>query len=392
MQRYFISSVLIMGLSAASMASAATLTVGAGKSYPTPCRAFAAANDGDIIEIAGNAVYTGDVCAISKNKLTIRGVNGRPKINAGGKNALGKGIWVVKGSDILIENVEMYGAAVPDANGAALRLEGNNFTLRRAFIHDNQNGILSNLLPASNIVIEYSEFGHNGNGTGQTHNVYIGGSASLTFRYNYSHDANVGHNLKSRATTNMVAYNRFSSTPAGQTGTTASGKPSYEIDLPNAGTSYIIGNVIHQPAAHSNSNLVAYGMEGAKNPGHDLYLVNNTFLNDDSARGNFVAVGSTVTKKILLQNNIFAGTGTLSNQVGAVEKTNYRALAPGFVNRAAWDLRPTANALVVNAGSTPGMSAAGVSLKPGAVYVHSASGATRPVTGTIDIGAYESAL
>jgi hypothetical protein len=392
MQRYFISSVLIVGLSVASMASAATLTVGTGKTYPTPCRAFAAAKDGDTIEIAGNAVYTGDVCAISKNKLTIRGVNGRPKINAGGKNALGKGIWVVKGSDILIENVEMYGAAVPDANGAALRLEGNNFTLRRAFIHDNQNGILSNLLPASKIVIEYSEFGHNGNGTGQTHNVYIGGSASLIFRYNYSHDANVGHNLKSRATMNMVAYNRFSSTPAGQTGTTDSGKPSYEIDLPNAGTSYIIGNVIHQPAAHSNSNLVAYGMEGAKNPGHDLYVVNNTFLNDDSARGNFVAVGSTVTKKILLQNNIFAGTGTLSNQVGAVEKTNYRALAPGFVNRAAWDLRPTANALVVNAGSTPGTSAAGVSLKPGAVYVHSASGATRPLTGTIDIGAYESAL
>lgn len=373
-------------------AAAATLSVGPGKTYATPCRAFAAAKAGDIVEITGNTTYSGDVCGIYASNLTIRGVNGRPKIDAAGRNAMGKGTWVVVGSNIVIDNVEMMGAKVADRNGAALRLEGTNFTLRRAFIHDNENGILSNANTASKIVIEYSEFGYNGAGTGLTHNLYIGNAASLTFRYNYTHDANVGHNLKSRARVNTIAYNRFSSTPAGQTGTTASGKPSYEIDLPNAGTSYVIGNVIHQPAAHNNPNMLSYGMEGASNPGHDLYVVNNTFLNDDSARGNFVLVGSGVTKKVLLQNNIFGGTGTVTNQVGAVEKTNYRSLSPGFVNRAAWDLRPTANAMVVNAGSTPGYAATGVSLKPGAQYKHSASGLTRPVVGTIDVGAYESAL
>jgi hypothetical protein len=36
-----------------------------------------------------------------------------------------------------------------------------------------------------------------------------------------------------------------------------------------------------------------------------------------------------------------------------------------------------------------GASAAGVPLKPGAVYKHVASGATRPVLGALDIGAYE---
>lgn len=390
--KFRLTLIALLGLSSALPATAATRYVGPGKTYATPCRAFAAAAAGDIIEITGNTTYSGDVCAITKSNLTIRGVNGRPVIAAAGRNALGKGIWVVQGHNITIDNVEMHGAKVPDANGAALRLEGDNFTLRRAFIHDNENGILSNARPASKITIEYSEFGHNGNGTGQTHNVYIGASANLTFRYNFSHDAVVGHNLKSRATVNMIAYNRFSSTPAGQFDGTASGKPSYEIDLPNAGTSYIIGNVIQQPAAHSNSNLVAYGMEGAKNPGHDLYIVNNTFLNDDSSRGNFVAVGSTVTKKILLQNNIFGGVGTLTNQVGPIEKNNYRSLAPGFVNRAAWDLRPTANAMVVNAGSVPGVSATGVSLKPTIVYKHRASAATRPVVNAIDVGAYESAL
>lgn len=368
-------------------ASAATLSVGAGKTYASPCQAFAAAKSGDVVEIMGNATYSGDVCGISASNLTIRGVNGRPKIDAAGKNAMGKGIWVVTGNNIVIENVEMFGAKVPDQNGAALRLEGTNFTLRSSFLHGNENGILANANTASNILVEYSEFARNGFGTGYTHNLYIGNVGSLTFRYNYSHDAHVGHNLKSRALVNTIAYNRFSSLPDGQAG---SGKPSYEVNIPNAGTSYIIGNVIQQPASNSNPGMLAYGEEGASNPGHDLYVINNTFLNDDSSRGTFVLVGTGVTKPALLQNNIFAGTGTLVTQTTAIEKTNYRAAAPGFVNRTAFDLRPTGT-LVVNAGSAPGVSATGVALAPAAQYKHVASGETRTVSGALDIGAYEAA-
>eukprot|EP01114_Cavostelium_apophysatum_P013157 TRINITY_DN3123_c0_g3_i1.p2 TRINITY_DN3123_c0_g3~~TRINITY_DN3123_c0_g3_i1.p2 ORF type:complete len:556 (-),score=90.65 TRINITY_DN3123_c0_g3_i1:1389-3056(-) len=382
------TGLIIAGLLSALPASAATLAVGSGKTYATPCQAFAAAKAGDLVEIQGNQTYSGDVCGIAVSNLTIRGVNGRPKIDAAGKNAYGKGTWVVTGSNVTVENVEMSGARVPDKNGAALRLEGTNFTLRSAYLHDNENGILSNADATSNIVIENSEFGHNGDGSGYTHNLYIGNVASLTFRYNYSHDANVGHNLKSRAKLNTIAYNRFSSLPAGQAG---SGAPSYEINLPNAGTTTIIGNVIQQPASNGNPGMIAYGEEGASNPGHDLYVVNNTFLNDDTARGTFVFVGSGVSKPALVQNNIFAGTGTVSTQASTVEKTNYRAAAPGFVNRAAYDLRPTANALVINAGSAPGSTAGGVSLAPVAQYKHVASGETRAVSGALDIGAYEAA-
>jgi hypothetical protein len=378
-----------IALAAAFPASAATLIVGPGKTYATPCRAFAAAKTGDIVEINGGTTYSGDVCAIYPSNLTIRGVNGRPRIDAAGKNALGKGTWVIEGSNVTVENVEMLGAKVPDQNGAALRLEGTNFTLRLGFIHDNQNGILSNPNINSNITVEYSDFGHNGYGTGYTHNLYIGNVGSLTFRYNYSHDAIGGHNLKSRARTNMIAYNRFSSLNAGETGTTAAGKPSYEIDLPNAGSSYIIGNVIQQPAANSNPNMIAYGEEGASNPGQDLYVVNNTFLNDYTGGGTFVLMGSGVTKAALLQNNIFQGVGTVTNQVAAAQKTNYRAISVGFIDRAHYDLRPTSNVAIINAASVPGTSASGVGLKPGAQYKHVASGVTRPVLGALDIGAYE---
>jgi hypothetical protein len=379
---------LLVAFAGVSTASAATLSVGPGKTYAKPCAAIAVAQDGDVIEITGNTTYSGDVCSINRNNLTIRGVNGRPKIDAAGKNAADKGIWVVNGNNLTVDNVEMYGAKVMDGNGAAFRLQGTHFTLRNSFIHDNENGILANANTNSNILIEYTEFGHNGRGDGQTHNLYIGHVKSLTFRYSYSHDANVGHNLKSRADTNMIAYSRFSSTPPGQTGSTASGQPSYEIDLPNAGTSYIIGNIIEQPAANQNPNIVAYGEEGATNIGSDLYVINNTFLND-YGDGMFLFISGKVPTPALIQNNIFGGIGTLTSQASAIQKNNYRSVAPGFVNRAAWDLHPTASALVINAGTDPGKSASGVSLMPVAQYKANASGEARPVVGQLDIGAYE---
>ena len=381
--------ILLCGLSGVSvLASASTLVVRPNTLYPTPCKAFAAAKDGDLVNIEPGT-YRGDVCAITKNNLTIRGIGGRPQIDASGKNALGKAIWVVRGSNITIENIEMYGAAVPDRNGAALRLEGTNFTMRDSFLHDNENGILSGVNTASTIILENNEFGHNGRGDGYTHNVYIGKAGKLIFRYNFSHDANVGHNLKSRALYNTIAYNRFSSLRDGEVGSTAAGKPSYEINLPNGGTSFIIGNVIMQPASANNPAMISYGEEGTTNRATDLYVINNTFLNDDSVRGTFVTVRNADTPAKLI-NNIFSGFGTVTTQTKAVKTTNYQALSVGFVNRAAYDLRPLATPLIVDAGSVPPDGRGNVSLNAAASYKHTASGLKRYIiNGEIDIGAYE---
>jgi hypothetical protein len=385
-----LAAAVLMAFAGVATASAATLSVGPGKTYAKPCAAIAAAHDGDVIEITGNTTYSGDVCYIARNNLTIRGVNGRPKIDAAGKNAGGKGIWVVDGNNLTVDNVEMYGAKVPDANGAAFRLEAAGFTLRNSFLHDNQNGILSNPNANSDIVIENTEFGHNGAGDGQSHNLYIGHVKSLTFRYNFSHDANIGHNLKSRADTNLIAYNRFSSLNPGETGSTAAGKPSYEIDLPNAGTSYIIGNIIQQPSTPSNTAMLAYGEEGATNAGSDLYVINNTFVNDYASGGTFMFISGKVPTPAVVQNNIFAGVGVFSTQASTIDRTNYRSASPSFANRAAYDLHPVGSALMIDAGSDPGVSAKGVSLKAVAQYKAVANGEARPAVGQIDIGAFES--
>ena len=369
-------------------ASGRVLSVGPGRAYAKPCDALTTAADGDTVEIDASGSYDGDVCAFHANDLTIRGVNGRPKIGANGRYAWGKGIWVITGKRAIVDNVELWGARVPDRNGAAIRLDGTHLTVRNSFFHDNENGILTANDGQSDILIENSEFGHNGNGSGSSHNLYIGKVASLTFRYSYSHDADVGHNLKSRAMVNTIVASRFSSTRPGDAGSTASGEPSYEIDLPNAGTAYLIGNVIQQPSRNQNSNLVSFGVEGASNPGRNLYVINNTFLNDDSSNGMFILVGGEVKTPVLVQNNVFAGTGDITRQSGAVLKDNFRSLAPAFVNRAGYDLRPAAGAAFIGSGSTPGFSASGVSLSPVEEYAHVAGRKARAFNGKWDIGAY----
>jgi hypothetical protein len=377
---------LLFMAGAAPHASGAVLAVGPGKQYATPCMAFAAAADGDVIEIDGRAVYRGDTCAIHRHNLTIRGVNGRPKIDAGGMHAMGKGTWVVAGTGTVIDNVEMFGARVAGRNGAAIRLDGKHLTLRRSYLHDNEMNLLTNNDGVSNVVIEHSEFrGLKAAYAGSLyHNIYIGHINSLTFRYNHAHDADVGHNLKSRAEINTIAYNRFSSAESAQ--------PSYEIDLPNAGLAHVIGNVIHQPARNQNPGMLTFGVEGASNARQELHVVNNTFLNDDPSAGTFVVVGPGVSTPVRLQNNIFAGSGAITNQAFAVERTNYHAPAPPFMDRANFDLRPAPKAPMIDAGSAPGRTGSGFSLVPVAQYRHAARSQWRPADGRIDIGAYEAGV
>src|SRR5689334_15700988 len=114
---------LLLALAAFVLGAAqgAVLGVGPGKPYDKPCAAIRAAEPGDTIEIDASGDYTGDVCQWTTNQLTIRGVNGRPKIDAAGRNVQGKGTWVITGNDTVIDNVELTGAAVPDRNGAAIR-------------------------------------------------------------------------------------------------------------------------------------------------------------------------------------------------------------------------------------------------------------------------------
>jgi hypothetical protein len=353
------------------------LQVGPTKTYKVPSAAALVAMDGDVIEIdAGD--YIGDTATWKNNNLTLRGVGGKAHLIANGQSAGGKAIWVIQGDHTILENIEFSGATVPDKNGAGIRQEGSNLIVRYCYFHDNEEGILAGDNQNSEILIEYSEFGYNGFGTGYTHNLYINHIARFTMQYCYSHHAKVGHLVKSRAYENHILYNRIMDE--------ADGTSSYSIDLPNGGLSYIIGNQIQQGPAAKNSGIVAYASEGATNPKQELYLVNNTIVNDHSGSSDtFLSVqGSPVG---FVTNNLFIGSGNPIS--GAIsEDHNSHDLVGAIANRGGYDYHLIAGSPAINTGRDAG-SANGVTLAPSWEYVHPTSRTARIITSTIDQGAYE---
>ena len=378
------------------MAAATTLQVGPGKPYAKPCDAIAKASPGDTIEVDAAGNYAGDTCGWATDNLTITGVNGRAKIDATGVAvAETKGIFVIHAPNATIENFELSGAAISAGNGnngAGIRHQGLNLTVRNCYLHDNQDGILGGPVDGSGtpangqgaVLVESSEFANNGAGDGFSHNMYIGMYATFTLQYSYSHGAKVGHLVKSRAYTSLIQYNRITD----ETGTTA----SYEVDLPSAGTAYVIGNVIEQSATSQNPSIISFGEEsGSLDPTTSLFVVNNSVINDLGS-GTFVTVGSAITTPAKLTNNVWIGPGTDTNQATAVKTTNYAAPLAStlFVDQGGYDLHLLAGeAALIDKGTAPGMNGT-QSLSPVFEYVHPLSGAARVVVGSaIDIGAYE---
>jgi len=369
--------IVAMGAAHEQVTDANVLHVGRGREFATPSLAARAAGNGARIEIEAD-VYEGDVAVWTQDDLTIIGVHGRPQLKANGADAEGKAIWVVKGDNVTIENIKFVGARVPDRNGAGIRGEGVGLTIRKCVFRDNENGILSGRGRESQIVVENSEFAENGHGDGYSHNIYIGNVRSFTLRGSYSHRARAGHNVKSRALSNYILYNRVMDEDDGTS--------SYAVDLPNGGVSYLIGNLFQKGPLAQNRTFVAFGAEGLRNPVNELYVINNTMVNDRPAGSTFLRVwGSPAAVKI--SNNLFVGRGTLLQGIGE-SSHNLAPRDPGLVDREHFDYRLTARSPAIDAGTDPGV-ANGFALSPVAQYAHRAAGEPRQRVGPIDIGAYE---
>ncbi len=366
-------------------ASAATLKVGPGEKFARPSAAFQAARDGDVIEINAAGVYGGDVGTIRANRLIVRGVGrGRVKLPAQGHNAGGKAIWVIAGNDVTVENIEFSGARVPDRNGAGLRPEGKNLTVRNCRFYDCENGILGG---AGEILIEYCAFDHCGPvANPATHSLYISDRCSrLIFRYNYSTFTLEGHLLKTRAKESWVLYNRL---------TDELGRGSAVADFPNGGLVVLVGNILHKGAHSQNNRVIAYGMEGIKHQRNALYVVNNTMLyeNRHPSPSWFVRVEKAPADfTAVVRNNLCIGNIPLSNspRVDAAGNVLVKtAAAAGVVDAARYDFHLLAGSPCIDAGVAAGRLP-GFDLTPKFQYVHPCRKEPRPVVGRLDAGAFE---
>ncbi len=374
--------------------------VGPGHAYASLAAAYSAASPGDTIDIFanGSTPYTGanNSIVVQKNNLTIRGIGlGRVKVQNDPSNLLSIGIGIIVGdvgvTGLKIENLDVEGSRVADANGAGLRMQADSWQVTNCYFYNNENGILASAGGAGFASITYCEFNYNGltdagASPGQQHNVYVStGYAQLTFEYNYSHDSGDGHLLKTRARLNYIEYNRLIGTKV----------ESYEINVPDAGKTYIIGNIVHQSSTSQNGGIIDYASENAPQAGDFLYLVNNTVVNDRGAgtfvQASLIPAGFNVTSV----NNIFAGPGTVYNLGGGVVPTQAGNVAVStvaaakFVDPTNFNYHLLSGSPAINAGAAPGASSDGVSLLPIAEPLNDESFSNRTADATLDSGAYD---
>lgn len=346
-------SIAMILCAAAAAQSPEVIRVGLRGQVATVAEAAKLARDGSVIEIeAGD--YRGDVAVWTQNDLTIRGVGGRPKLIASGFAAERKAIWVLRGGNVTVEDIEFHRAKVPDKNGAGIRLERGTLTVRRCAFFDNENGILTRDDKALTVTIEDSEFARNGAGDGLSHGVYIGGISKLTVRGSYFHSGKVGHLIKSRAQENYVLYNRLTDDIGGTS--------SYEIEFPHGGLAVVIGNLIQQSALTENPALISFGAEGYKWPRNELYLSHNTLVNDRAENGFFVQVAPGAgTARVV--NNVLVGVGTELTPPQVTASGNVRLEWDQFVLPPRLDYRLRLKSKVAGTASDPG-SVGGIQLRP----------------------------
>lgn len=291
------------------------IQVGLTRRIKTISASSVQARAGDTIEVDAGE-YVGDVAVWNKDNVTLRAVGGRVRLIANGAAAEGKGIWVIRAAAFSVEGFDFVGAKVADRNGAGIRFEQGSLLVRNCSFLHNETGVLTSNNQRAELTIENSEFGHNGAGDGQSHNLYVGAIARLTVSGSYIHHGFAGHLLKSRAAVNDIRNNRLTDE--------AGGRASYEMEFPVGGIAYVVGNIVQQGPGTENRHMISFGAEGYQWSRNELYLVNNTLVDGLPLGGRFLRVkpGADVLQAI---NNLLIGPDKLESAGPGYYRNNFSA-------------------------------------------------------------------
>ena len=308
--------------------SAATVwTVAPGQSLAQTVQKAA---DGDVVELLPGD-HRAQVAVLEDRVLTLRGAAsppGRVVLHAAGAYVEGKGILVVRGGRVRVENLEFRGTRVPDQNGAGIRFDRGHLVVHNCAFFDNQNGILTGNVADAELVVENSEFGLAPAHTPLPHLIYVGRIARFVLQGSRLTAGHQGHLVKSRARVSEIRYNHIVDSEDGEA--------AYELEFPNGGTATVVGNVIGQSANSSNPTIVSFGAEGdaaAPERQHALLLLHNTFVNTGLRPALFVRVHEDRLRTPVQQrwvNNLFVGLGVADVVWGDLKLGNFLT-TPGML-------------------------------------------------------------
>jgi hypothetical protein len=261
---------LVLALLAAP-AAARTLEVGAGKPYAMPSAAARAAQAGDRIVIATGSYR--DCATWRAPDLTIEADGGQVVIF--GPVCAGKALFITAAPRITIIGITFDGAVAPAGNGAGIRAEGGDLTIRRSRFTANQNGILTAAAPAATLRIEDSVFIGNGAlepGRDCAHGLYVGHLAHLVVTRSHFERTRACHHIKSRARLTEITETQIIDG--------ADTRSSYLVDIPNGGELLLARSVLRKgPRSGNSATAVAIGAEGMLHPIARLRIEANDFAN-----------------------------------------------------------------------------------------------------------------
>ncbi|MCU0681706.1 MAG: hypothetical protein MUF34_05530 [Polyangiaceae bacterium] len=411
---------------APSPAVLANYQVGPGKPYADLQALASKLKPGDVVDVypkasgayAGNLVFTKAGTAAAK--ITIRGV----RVN-GARPAIAGGATTV---EFRANHYVFQGFDLSGGTSRVIFHHADNITVRDTVVHDcPQHGILGADQDSGSLSLEYVEVARCGAGD-QKHPIYIATDESaypnavFRMQHSYVHDGRGGNNIKSRAGRNEIYYNWIEGAyyreleligPDGQ-------DPSLKRE-----DSDVVGNVFYQTT--QGTYAVRVGGDGTGSTSGRYRFLNNTFvLRAGESRAAVQAFDEIETLE--LHNNVFFRLGGTSVQVlrdteaswvsgaprisgsknwvpsgsnglpgallGTVTSSN-----PGFVNAAGRDLRLAAGSPLLNVGAASCPSPSGYAfpaplarpafLPPAHVLQAFGTASPRPVSGVIDVGAFE---
>ena len=321
-------------LAASTAAPAAVIIVGPEESVTRIADAARLARDGDTVLIKPGT-YRGDVAVWPQKSLEIRGLGTRPVLQADGRDAEGKGIWVFVNGHFKVDNIAFRGARVADGNGAGIRMEQGSLEVRNCSFEDNQNGILTANFDDTELRVINSTFDKAPHDElGLHHLLYVGRIKHFVLEGSHLQRGYRGHLVKSRARLNEVRYNLLSDGPEGAA--------SYELEFPEGGVAVVTGNVIAQSATSGNPVVIGYGAEAGNRPVNRLFLSHNTLINKGIRPAWFVRAWTDklpAGTEIVTRNNLTVGFGLFTLLLPGDHRGNYM-LPPGAIDPDKLELAP----------------------------------------------------